>query len=1012
MRDTNELKFKFSKLPHQEKAIENITKVFEGIKCTVPSDGKSNPHLDIIASCSIIRDNIEKIRKEDNIIPGNVSCNKAPLELDILMETGTGKTFTFIETIFQLNNLLNLSKFIILVPSNPIRKGALKNIEITQDFFRREYGKSISVYDYSSSSVESYIYNSNKNISVLVMTYQSFNTMKNTINKKKLEINLNLNLEKNPQSHMQAIAALKPVIIMDEPHRFAGAQTQKFLPSFEPQIIFRYGATFRNDYKNLIHVLDGVDAFKGNLVKSITVSGVSSTGVSNLMLQYKEYTGTAKERKAVINYSGSKQSISVGMGDNLGHALNIEYLNEHVVEKITKQEVVFTNGQSLAQNDVIDYSGLAKLKLEKMLQETIQTHFGKEERLFKRGIKALSLIFIDSRKKYKQDDGSPGEMAKSFEKIYRTELNAVLKNKSLHPEYRKYLERTAKEINKVHDGYFAISRKLKDEDKIIDLILEKKEELLSHSTDLRFIFSMWALQEGWDNPNIFTLCKLAPSSSSITKLQQIGRGLRLAVRQTKGGFERVTIDDFHQSEFEDINELDVIIPEEESSFVNAIQNEVDLHNMQNKTNFISDEKLCELEICANSRTANKLLNILADFEQIELNDETGAGKILSNERIDAVLQSLSTKPDIKFDKEKLTELFNTYFNFDSKITSKSKKRGEEATINNKNWPKFKILWDDINRESYYKFSINQDKLTADIINKINKDLNISKIKFVKTTTRKAELKDTAHTTEPTASNIAEDLSYSFYSFREFANKIAGSTKLSFHSIVKILQDIDVSKFKMLANDEIRAIREISEICNREINDHILKSLEFEIHDEAQGATSLTDNKGKVLESIKLISMGRHLYNIQPGAIQNKSLTSDKIGYDSNFERKTIKESDFEDIDVFAKIPEIRIPIPGGKKYNPDFAYVVNNKDIGIDKYHLVIESKGYPNDDSLRHNEEFKIEVAKRFFKALMQKTDIPIGYEVLHDEQNTRHGLITKFADFENKLLAEKQKKIPSNRD
>ncbi|MCH9664966.1 MAG: DEAD/DEAH box helicase family protein [Gammaproteobacteria bacterium] len=999
----NKLKFKFSKLPHQEKAIENITKVFEGIKCAIPDDGKSNPRIDMISSSSIIRDNIGKIRKEDNIIPGNVSCDQAPIELDILMETGTGKTFTFIESIFKLNNLLNLSKFIILVPSSPIRKGALKNIDVTQDFFRREYGKSISVYDYSSSSVESYIHNSNKSISVLVMTYQSFNNIKNTINQENLETNF----FSRARSHMQAIAALKPVIIMDEPHRFTGAKTQQFLPSFEPQIVFRYGATFRNDYKNLIYVLDGVDAFKGNLVKSITVSGISRTGISDLSLHYGGYTGTAKERKAIISYDGGKKSVSLAAGESLGSKLHHDYLNDYVIEKITKQEIIFANGETLEQDYRQDYSGLAKLKLEKMLQETIQTHFGKEERLFKKGIKALSLIFVDTRKKYKQDDGSPGEMAKSFEKIYKAELNSVLKNKSLYPEYRNYLERTAEEIDKVHNGYFAISRKVKDEDAIIDLILEKKEELLSHSTDLRFIFSMWALQEGWDNPNIFTICKLAPCGSHITKLQQIGRGLRLAVRQTKGGFERVTIDNFHQSDFEEINELDVIIPEEESAFVNAIQNEVEKHNIHSKTNFISDKKLCELEICANPRAANKLLNVLFDFNQIELDDETGSGKIIDNERINEVIQSAIEKQNIIFDKEKLAKLFNAYFTFDSKITSKSKKRGEEAAINKKNWPKFKILWDDINRDSSYEFSINQDKLIASIVHKINKDLNISRIKFVKTAIHKAELKDTAKIAESTASNITEDSNYSFYSFREFANKISDSTKLSFHSVVKILQDIDENKFKMLPNDEVRAIRKISEICNREINDHMLESLKFTIHDTAQGSTSLTGTNGEVLESIKLSSMGRSLYNIQPGSIKNKSLTSDKIGYDSEFEMQTIKESDFEDIDVFAKIPEIRIPIPGGSKYNPDFAYVVNNKNKNVEspKYHLVIESKGYPNDDSLRHNEEFKIEVAKRFFKALMQKTNIPIGYEVLHDEQNTRHGLITKFADFENKLLAKKNK-------
>ncbi|MCQ2777953.1 DEAD/DEAH box helicase family protein, partial [Helicobacter pylori] len=561
------MKIKFKRLDYQEQCRDQILGVFKGIYFREPENDAqriSNPVFEIGVVKDLLLENIQNLRSEQKITQGSVGIDKS-LNCDILMETGTGKTFCFLECVYALHQNYRLSKFIVLAPSNAIKLGVLKSIEITREFFKSEYSVHLESYE----EIRSFILASNHKCCVLVMTFSAFNKEKNNINKTCLE---NTNLFNGAKSYMQALANIRPIVIMDEPHRFLGDKTKKYLEQLNALVTLRFGATFKDDYNNLIYALDSKKAFDCALVKSISVASVGESQEYFLELKGIE---KRNEYEAAINYTNLEkktQSVKVKKHDNLGVLTQISALEDYIVENITKTEVCFLNGFNLLLDQREPFSHLLEGDQEMMLKEAIKSHFEREEGLFKKGIKALCMVFISGVNSYLSENEKPAKLALLFEKLYQQELEEVLK-KPLDENYRAYLERTKDNIQKVHGGYFAKSKKESDEAQVIALILKEKEKLLSFESDLRFIFSQWALQEGWDNPNVMTICKLAPSHSNITKLQQIGRGLRLAVND-KG--ERITKE---HADFDFVNELVVIVPQVEGDFVGAIQQEISEHSL-------------------------------------------------------------------------------------------------------------------------------------------------------------------------------------------------------------------------------------------------------------------------------------------------------------------------------------------------------------------------------------------------------------------------------------------------
>jgi type III restriction enzyme len=968
--------FQYTRLAYQETAVNSIAEVFTDIRFYSAARSEMNPVFHLDESIDTLQANITRVRDTNQVTTGEIITSNTALNLDVLMETGTGKTFTFIETLYKLHQHYQLAKFIILVPSNAIRQGTLKSLQSTAAFFAREYdNQKISVFNYSPRTVNSFIHNANADISVLVATYQSFNKDKNTINNRGIEASL----FSRAKSYMEALAAIRPVLIIDEPHRFEGAKTLAYLTKFNPLFTVRFGATFKSDYKNLIYTLDSVDAFNQRLVKSITVDTVGD-GQTDYTLCYTAMTGKAGARLAQVAYQqldGKSAYVTLKVKDCLGEKTGIQCLNSYIVENITAKEVLFSNDFALSLGEASSYGLLADDMQRLIIQNSIRKHFDREEFLFKRGIKALSLFFIDSVAKYMPESGKPALVRDWFEAIYQAELATVLAKPDLDTDYRAYLERTMNHIAAVHKGYFARSHSEKSEEEAIKLILEEKEKLLSFDTDLRFIFSMWALQEGWDNPNIFTLCKLAPSTSKITKLQQIGRGLRLAVNQS---LERITTEN---ADFDSVNELVVIVPATEGDFVGAIQNEIAEHGVRKTPRVFDDAVLVEFGIAQSTRIANRVLDALATLNIINLDDNSGKASI-AIERADFEARKTEIQAAVATvqgaDVAQMLNYLDGCLGV-SRVKRQDNKASEKLTINPSQYAKFKTLWENLNREAVLSYELDTPSLIENIVAKINNEFNgfyVPPLTLSITTTHNVENKDKARST----TSVYNATPHCLYTLGEFIRHLANRTKLSYATIAEIIQKMSPEKFALIAHNENRAISLLKDICEQSIYELIINKISYEVR-EIRVKTSLTDNTGALLDSIPLSVCGKEKYVIKNPTVEGYSLfNEDYLPVDSDIERETVDESNIDSITVFTKLPKINIPTPIGN-YNPDFGYVVkqgNNQCL-----YLVVETKGYDSKSEIGKREDFKIASAKQFFKALQDKKGVNVRYETKLNEDKLK---------------------------
>jgi type III restriction enzyme len=946
------LKIKFDRLDYQEQAVNSISDVFKNV-AFVPNDNrKSNPSFDLEQSKGVLVENITRVREANKVDIGDISI-KDELVIDTLMETGTGKTFTFLESIYRLNRDYGLCKFIILVPSNPIRQGTIKNIKITKEFFVKEYGKQISVFNYSEKTVLNYINASDQNISVLVSTYQSFNKASNNINKAKIE----QSLIGRAKSYMQALAQLHPVIIIDEPHRFEGKQTAKYLREFNALFTLRFGATYKGDeYKNLIYTLDSVDAFSRGLVKAITVDTVGNENVDSHTIAFTKVTGSSqKDYKATIEYkdiNSKNQKIILQKGENLGEKVGIEYLESYVVEKITKSEVIFTNSISLPLG-VSESYGVLLDEMQKVIVDTaIKNHFEREEELFKLDIKALCLFFIDRVDKYLTDVGTNGELAKLFEKLYLKNLNEVLQRENLDEDYKKYLLKTKESLNQIHSGYFAKSKKEGDEAEAIELILNKKEELLSFDSDLRFIFSQWALQEGWDNPNVMTLCKLAPSNSKISKLQQIGRGLRLAVNQEG---KRITRDD---SNFEFVNELFVVVPSTESDFVSSIQKEISQNSVRQVSKLFNEDVMTQNHIASTPRAAVKLLDELEEMGFITIDEDDMSEISISKEEYSSRSKELELLEVKGCDSKKLKEYFDSFFKTSNRIKAKdrgSKKKDKgKIKIHQENFKKFKALWDNLNYDAVVKYDIDSDTLIKSAIEKIDANFEINGQDIIIKRDKNVEDKD-KHDNQKDTVTVE---THSIFTLYEFIKALANNTKLSMQTIAKVLHGITKEKFELIPQNENVALKKIEEQLISAIYETIINKISYDLKEIR------ANNLGEfILEG----SLGGETYPIKSKNVRERSIyDEDFMEVDSTIEKTTIDESTHKQIIVFGKLPKVNIPTAHGRHYNPDFGYVIETDD--KKELYFVVETKGYDTFSEISDKEKLQIKSAEAFFKELKNK--------------------------------------------
>ncbi|MFT2613074.1 DEAD/DEAH box helicase family protein [Helicobacter pylori] len=951
------MKIKFKRLDYQEKCLNQILGVFKGIYLREPENDTqriSNPVFEIGAIKDLLLENIQNLRSEQKITQKSVGIDKS-LNCDILMETGTGKTFCFLECVYALHKNYHLSKFIVLVPSNAIKLGVLKSVEITREFFKSEYSTHLESYE----DIRSFILASNHKCCLLVMTFSAFNKEGNVINKSCLE---NTNLFNGAKSYMQALASIRPVVIMDEPHRFLGDKTKKYLEQLNALITLRFGATFKDDYKNLIYALDSKKAFDCALVKSISVASVGES--NEYFLELKGVVKIQNDYEAAINYTNLEnktQSVKVKKHDNLGALTQISALEDYIVENITKTEARFLNGFNLLLDQKEPFSHLLEGEQEVMLKEAIKSHFEREEGLFKKGIKALCMVFISGVNSYLSENEKPAKLALLFEKLYQQKLEEVLKKDDLDENYRAYLERTKDNIQKVHGGYFAKSKKEIDEAQVIALILKEKEKLLSFESDLRFIFSQWALQEGWDNPNVMTICKLAPSHSNITKLQQIGRGLRLAVND-KG--ERITKE---HADFDFVNELVVIVPQVEGDFVGAIQQEISEHSLIKQA--FSGEEL-EKSGIVKKGYYGALLETLEGLGFGEKTDDENFKLTLNqNEFLEKEPELEKLKDEKYLDLEKLKDFLKNRLVGHFRVRDKNERKSEKIKINKENFKKFEALWDGLNHQARIAYAIDSESLIDEIVKKINASFNVrSKIVSV-TTHKKVETMGNDAKTE-----IFEQKSACVWSLHEFISALSNKVKLSFKSVAKVLENINGNKFELIKKNEQESLRRLEELFLEIIYQNIKDKISYQMRETTikdRKNDAFYDEKGEIREFLDG-SLGVDKYEIKNSSAQEKCLYENFMQVESEIEKDTIEESNDTKIIVFGKLPRVKIPIGLNQTYSPDFGYVVENND---KKVLLVVETKGVENESELREEEKRKISTAKKFFEAL-KKQGVNIEYK------------------------------------
>ena len=884
--------------------------------------------------------------------------------IDIMMETGTGKTFTFIKTIFELSKKFGYKKFIILIPTVPIREGTKTNLEDTKDYFKSLYAnekeKEIETFVYEGgniSAVRQFIGTSH--LSVLVMTPSSFRHKDNILNRP-LEKDINtpelfVNNQEPPKSYLECLKRLNPVVIMDEPHRFEGNAFKTFFEGFENYFL-RFGATYPKKKDSLVlsnvaYILDSITSFRQNLVKKIvvytqdvientdTLIGIEKVGSKNIA-----------HVSTLTNGIIARKQLSVG-----------GVFNGKNIKKILKDTVVLADDTI----EKVDYS-LSDESLRAMIRETIKIHFEKEKELFEQGVKALTLFFMESDTSLFRGDNP--KVKTLFEEEYLKQYTELIEKLDQTSDYYKFLQNDFDSDNslQVHKGYFSGDKGNADE-KVkegVNEILKDKKKLLSFDSPSRFIFSIWALQEGWDNPNVFTICKLSNQGSEISKLQQIGRGLRICVNQNLQRYTLKNLDE-NQEEFWKINNLDVVVSSKEQGFVEAIQNEI-LSN-----SFLISETFTEQELIKTLKeksgfdddTIITLVDdILKDKKMIVRKAIVDGQKIYEKApEFFTILkeQNLPEEQVIAIESLFATDT-NTYVQ-----KAEKKKEKKKVFIKASHLKEFQELWKAINKNAFYVLETLTEEQESQLVQNIKTQIEAVNIEEILLQTIRAELnvnkleKEDAITKE-----LKGTVSYkSKVDYLELVRTLSNNTKTPISFVVKIFNALsDDFKTKMLCNNPEQAQREISEIINK----NLIAMLKANIKYDGINGTGLPNvfktEQGKTY--LDTGSVGKFQKDITGDfSLKTKWVFEEVIEYDSDFELEIVEQDpDIDSIEVFGKLPRLKIKTPLGD-YNPDFCYAIKSTE--GNKIFLVVEAKGYKSSTAIPIDEKGKIDFAKKYFEAL-----------------------------------------------
>ena len=999
------MKLQFKKQQFQLDAVSAIADLFQGQAKNAGVQYMADPgrlksdEVDLVLdayrnapiqlSQASIRENVHTMQTRYGLRPSDklsidMIAGREAYNFSIEMETGTGKTYTYIRTIMELNKRYGWLKFVIVVPSVAIREGVLKSLQIMSSHFQMEYGKQPRYFVYDSSrlgDLDSFANSSD--LQIMVINSQAFN-------KKEKDLIHSERENFRWRRPIDVLAAMNPIMIIDEPQSVEGKQTKERLKDFKPLFTLRYSATHKEKH-DMVYRLDAMDAYNQKLVKKIAVKAIEQTGTTGtqgyLYLQeiIPQKTGApkAKIEFEVKTHSGVKRKLKVVEEpfDLYAESGNLSAYKgmtlSHFDARENKLQVGVT--QELYVGEVIgevDESSIRRIQI----RETIKSHIEKESKLYNRRIKVLSLFFIDEVAKYKQydenNDAYNGEYAQIFEEEYRNQVNQFIQTQEPTP-YRRYLEANL-EGNSVHAGYFSVD-KVKKSDKTIfvdyksasekknnlsndtdayDLIMKDRERLLSFEEPVRFLFSHSALKEGWDNPNVFQICTLKQSSAETRKRQEIGRGMRLAVDQNgiRQDFELLG-NDVHE-----INKLTVIANESYDQFARNLQEEI--------KELLADRPVkVDVTLFTNKVLTNqegqtiRITKEQADsiyFDLIRQGYIDREGQLTTEYFTAKENHQLQLSETLAGYEDKLVEILESVYhagqyeieNANNAVIQFSNEVNQENIARKE----FLNLWKQINRKTSYQVEFDDAELVKHSVDYINEKLVVSKPSFHITQASAADMSKEEGLNFTVAENDRQQeylTDSQIMTKYDLLGEIADQTGLTRKLVAEILSKIYVYQFDKFKQNPEEFILKISKLINEQKASQIIKHIQYNVLNEEYDMDLFYDNPETANRSDDhLLESKKGIYNF--------------VKVDSNTE-KSFKESleQYEDVRVYVKLPgKFSIATPLGN-YNPDWAIAF--REGSVKHIYFVAETKGSMSSLQLKQAEQAKIACARAHFKALAQ---------------------------------------------
>lgn len=945
--------------------------------------GFSNQRIVPELSDQRILEQLNKIQRANQIKPSDKLEGRANgYNLTIEMETGVGKTYTYIKTMFELNKHYGWSKFIVVVPSVAIREGVYKSFEMTQEHFAEEYGKKIRFFIYNSAQLtEIDRFASDSSINVMIINSQAFNAK----GKDARRIYMKLD-EFRSRRPIDIIAKTNPILIIDEPQSVEGKQTRERLKEFHPLLTLRYSATHKSDsIYNMVFRLDAMEAYNRRLVKKIAVKGITESGstatdsylyLESINLSKSDPTATLQFEVKMASGAPKKKSRIVKIGDNLyDYSGGLEeYRNGFVVKQIDGRDdsVEFVNGIKIFAGDVIgavDEDQLRRIQI----RETILSHIQRERQLFYKGIKVLSLFFIDEVANYREYDAAGQPVNGKYAAMFEDEYEDIIGSMQLaigDDEYLRYLQ--AISASKTHAGYFSVDGKGKmvnskvgrkettsDDVSAYELIMRNKELLLDRDpvrSPVRFIFSHSALREGWDNPNVFQICTLKQSGSDVRKRQEVGRGLRLCVNQNGERMDtNVLGNDVHN-----INILTVIASESYGSFAKGLQTEM-AEAVADRPRAVTVELFVGKVIKdehGNEQVIDQATASVIHFDMIVNGYIDRKGALTDKYYEDKANGEIKVAEEVADSAASVLAIIDSIYDERSMQPENARSNNVELQVDEDKlaMPEFKALWSRINAKSVYIVDFDTEELIQKAIASLNSKLCVSKIHFQVETgamtaiKSKEELLSGASFVKEESASYGATMTTNSNVKYDLIGKLVDETGLTRNALVAILKGIQPTVFSQFKDNPEEFIVKAAALINDEKATAVIEHITYDVLDDHYDTDVFTDPTIKGRLGVNAMKAKKHLY--------------DHIVYDSTGERDFAANLDTNtNVAVYVKLPDgFYIATPVGH-YNPDWAIAFYEG--SVKHIYFVAETKGSMRSMQLRLIEQSKIHCAREHFKAI-----------------------------------------------